>query len=277
MTIQEAYTYVLNILNPIYSKRESENIAKVLFLDAFQISNITRTDSFSYAPSILEDMVQRLQKREPIQYITGKSFFYEFEFKVTKDVLIPRPETEELVYTILQDHQNVDQLNILDIGTGSGCIPISIKKKKNKVEITATDVSASALSIAKYNADQHQTQITFLLHDILKRESWYALSNFDIIVSNPPYIDEKEKNKMPEHVLEWEPHLALFSSNNPLLFYDVISDFALEKLNKNGKLYFELNEFHSIATQKLVAQKGFKTVEILKDLEGKDRILKAVL
>ena len=188
-------------------------------------------------------------------------------------MLIPRPETEELVEIILEENPSAD--NILDIGSGSGCIAISLKKNLPHATVSAMDISDEALLIAKENAILNHTLINFLQGDILSIHfsSTEHTNNFDIIVSNPPYVRESEKNKMSKNVLDYEPHLALFvDNNNPLVFYDSIADFALKNLAENGKLYFEINEALGKDVKKLLVDKGFKNVEIKKDMCGKDRI-----
>jgi release factor glutamine methyltransferase len=224
--------------------------------------------------SLLNTALKRLQNEEPLQYILGKTEFYGLPFLVNKNTLIPRPETEELVELILKEVDKSKPLQILDIGTGSGCIPISLAKKLPKATIFAIDVSKEALSIAKQNASLYNVAINFLQEDILKTE--ILAQKFDIIVSNPPYVRALEKVAIKNNVLANEPHLALFvEDNNPLIFYDKIADLAKEHLHKNGMLYFEINEYLGKEMIALVAQKGFKDIQLKKDLFGKDRILKA--
>jgi len=193
---------------------------------------------------------------------------------VNKNTLIPRPETEELVETILEGANTFKALQILDIGTGSGCIPISLAKKLPKATIFAIDVSKEALAIAKQNASRNNVAINFLQEDILKAE--ILAQKFDIIVSNPPYVRALEKVAIKNNVLANEPHLALFvEDNNPLIFYDKIANLAKKYLRKNGMLYFEINEYLGKEMIDLLVLKGFKDIQLKKDLFGKDRILKA--
>ncbi|MBI3503015.1 MAG: peptide chain release factor N(5)-glutamine methyltransferase [Bacteroidetes bacterium] len=217
-----------------------------------------------------------LKKHKPIQYILGYTEFYGLKIRVNEHVLIPRLETEELVEEILQGTTGRGQgMNILDIGTGSGCIAIALKKNLPEATVSAFDISDEALLVAKQNSILNHTLINFLQGDILKLNNSFThqLNNFDIIVSNPPYVQQSEKSSMSKNVLNYEPHLALFvDDTNPLLFYNSIADFALQNLSQSGKLYFEINEAMGNEIKKLLENKGFKNVEIKKDMSGKDRI-----
>lgn len=241
--------------------------------------------------------LEKLIKQEPIQYIIGNTEFYGFPFKVTNDTLIPRPETEELVEWILNELNSVEKTSILDIGTGTGCIPISLKKHLKNANISAIDVSKEALKVANKNADLNNVLINFLEQDILKTTSLNIVKNktkqsgiqkeiisnnnynnvkFDIIVSNPPYVRELEKVEIKNNVLENEPHLALFvEDNNPLIFYDKIADLAKIHLTKKGFLFFEINQYLGKETIKMLEDKGFKKIELKKDFSGNDRMIKA--
>ncbi len=224
----------------------------------------------------LQSALQELKNHIPIQYIIGKTEFYGLTFRVTNDVLIPRPETEELVNWIVQENDQSEKLKILDIGTGSGCIAISLAKLLPNSEVTAIDISSEALKIAKENALLNNVTIHFLEKNIL--ETTELPHNFDIIVSNPPYVRELEKEQMHPNVLRNEPHLALFvKDNNPLLFYDKIADLAKSNLTTNGTLYFEINQYLGSEMKELLQHKGFTTVELRKDLYDVDRMLKAIL
>ena len=225
--------------------------------------------------------VKDLKRMKPIQYVLGKADFYGMTLKVNEDVLIPRPETEELVDLILKEYQLSSikyqdrGIKILDIGTGSGCIAIALKKNIVAANVMSVDVSEGALRVAKENAIANGVEIDFVKDDILKSNLKPEDSNFDIIVSNPPYVCESEKGEMQRNVLDYEPHLALFvEDNNPLLFYTAIADFALKQLAVNGKLYFEINQMYGEETKKMLLEKGFKNVELKKDLNNKNRILR---
>ena len=216
----------------------------------------------------LKQIIADLKTNKPIQHIIGETDFYGLKFKVNEHTLIPRPETEELVQWILEH----EFTSALDIGTGSGCIPIALKKNKD-AEISAIDVSESALLVAKENAKTNEVEINFLLQDILNTSS---LPKADVIISNPPYVLDKEKELMQANVLDNEPHLALFvPDNNPLLFYKKIADLAFTSLLKNGLLFFEINERFGKETVAMLSAIGFVDIELKKDINDKDRMIKA--
>lgn len=223
--------------------------------------------------SNLKEVTSRLNNHEPIQYIFGETEFYGLPFFVSPSVLIPRPETEELVHHILEKHEG-ESKTILDIGTGSGCIPITLKKKNPNFEVFALDVSMDALAVTQDNIAENEVQIQLVHEDILNPEDIEELPDFDIIVSNPPYITEDEKSLMHKNVLEHEPSLALFVDNDtPLIFYKAIAEFGLKKLKKGGNLYTEINEQFGNETKALYESLDYTDVEIHKDLNGKDRYI----
>lgn len=216
---------------------------------------------------------KQLKEDKPLAYILGEWEFYGLKFKVNEHTLIPRPETEELVALILEE--NEEDCKVLDIGTGTGCIPIAIKKQQPNFEVHAIDVSEEALTIAAQNAALNNVEISFEKQDILADD--IVIKGLDVIVSNPPYIPMKDKTEMANNVLDYEPHLALFVENNePLLFYDKIADQAKVALKENGKLYFEIHEKYGKEVKLLMEQKGFKNVEIVNDINGKERMIKAL-
>jgi release factor glutamine methyltransferase len=266
-------------LSATYPKTEIDTFFSILIEEYLELQRIDTVLKPNFLITtnklvLLNTALKRLQNEEPIQYILGKTEFYGLPFLVNKNTLIPRPETEELVELILKEVNKSKTLQILDIGTGSGCIPVTLAKKRPKATIFAMDVSKEALSIAKQNASLNNVVINFLQEDILKTE--ILAQKFDVIVSNPPYVRALEKVAIKNNVLANEPHLALFvEDNNPLIFYDKIADLAKEYLLENGKLYFEINEYLGKEMVALVAQKGFKDIQLKKDLFGKDRILKA--
>jgi release factor glutamine methyltransferase len=221
--------------------------------------------------------INDLKEFKPIQYILGKAHFYGIDFKVTQDVLIPRPETEELVKWIIDDYKPIKQAqHLLEIGFGSGCISIALKKNLPQFYINAIDICENALKIATYNAFENNVHIDFSILDILNQAIWHRLPEMDIIVSNPPYVCESEKSLMQANVLNFEPHQALFvHDNEALIFYNAIADFATEKLKKDGSIYVEINERYGEDCCKLLNSKGFSSVEIKKDMQGKDRMIKA--
>lgn len=224
-------------------------------------------------------VVLRLKNEEPIQYILSQTFFYSLLFEVDENTLIPRPETEELVEWIIKDQVLLKKkdLRILDIGTGSGCIPIALSKNISNSVVTTVDVSEKAIQVAKRNAKTNKVEVCFINDTILAPET---INNtkyvFDVIVSNPPYVRNLEKQEIKQNVLAYEPHLALFvADDDALIFYDRITKYALKHLKKNGALYFEINQYLGEATVKLIKQLGFKNVELRKDMFGNDRMIKA--
>ncbi|MDT0649607.1 peptide chain release factor N(5)-glutamine methyltransferase [Autumnicola edwardsiae] len=213
----------------------------------------------------------KLKDHHPIQYILGTTEFFGLKFKVAEGVLIPRPETEELVQWILDGVSSEEKLKILDIGTGSGCIAVSLAKNLPNAEISAMDISEKALKIAKKNAESNAVNINFIQQDVLELKK---LENFDIIVSNPPYVRELEKKEMQRNVLDYEPALALYVENqNPLIFYEKIAKLAKKALRPEGKLYFEINQYLAKETKFLVKKFGFKAC-LKKDIFGNYRMLR---
>ena len=223
--------------------------------------------------ALLDNTIERLKKHEPIQYILGYSDFCGLRFKVTPTTLIPRPETSELVEWIAADYSG-KAVNILDIGTGSGCIAVSLAHKLPMSNVTAWDISHDALAVAAENSRNNGTEVTFEQVDILAHEP--QDEQFDIIVSNPPYIKENEKSAMHSNVLDWEPHTALFvPDSDPLLFYRTIADKGLLFLKPGGTLYFEINRAHGAETAEMLANYGYTGIELRKDIAGNDRMIKA--
>lgn len=223
--------------------------------------------------TLLYSTIERLKKHEPIQYIIGYCDFCGLTFKVTQETLIPRPETSELVEWITEE-QKGDKVNILDIGTGSGCIAISLSCKLPGCNIAAWDISPGALAVAEENNRNNGTEVIFSQVDILAYQPQDEM--FGIIVSNPPYIKEKEKKSMEANVLDWEPHTALFvPDNDPLLFYRTIAKKALVMLTSGGTLYFEINRAHGAETAEMLQSLGYKEIELRKDIAGNDRMIKA--
>ena len=220
-------------------------------------------------------LVERLKKFEPVQYILGETEFYGLKLSVNPSVLIPRPETEELVHWVL--NSEIAQFpDIIDIGTGSGCIALALKSKMPEAGITAVDISAEALQTAEKNAIRNNLDIRFIKADIFDREilKW---EKFDVIVSNPPYVMEQEKVKMEPNVLNYEPSAALFVTDvEPLIFYSTIADFAKKHLKKNGFMFFEINEALVSEVESLLIESGFSNIEIRKDINGKSRMVRCI-
>ena len=219
--------------------------------------------------------IKQLKQERPIQYILGKADFYKLQFIVNEQVLIPRPETEELVDLVIRDHKQQEKLRILDIGTGSGCIAIALKKNIPRADVHAWDVSADALKVARQNASNNGTEVIFIQRDILEVIPENQEVKYDCIVSNPPYIAFSEKAQIHKNVLAHEPHLALFvPDEDPLIFYKKITEFAFKHLSPSGKLYFEINASYGLETRHILVGKGFKNVRLINDLNNKNRILR---
>jgi len=278
MTIKSAYQSLITSLVTHHSEGEAHSIARIVFEDAFGVYNFKKETEFSDAQfAHFQKIKNRLANNEPVQYILGEADFYGLKFNVNPSVLIPRPETEELVAWIKETVQENSNLQtVLDIGTGSGCIPITLKKELPQLSISALDVSNTALETAIGNAQKNKVEVGFLQVDILEEKSWEVLQKFDIIISNPPYIPLKEKTLMPQQVLENEPHLALFTADeDPLIFYRKIAEFAQMHLFDGAYLFFECNEFNAKKVEKSLIESGFVSVEIKQDMQGKDRMIRA--
>ncbi len=281
MTVQEATFYLLKQLRTINEEGEA-----ILITD-WIMENITgskKTERMLYKNAVLtkdeeiqlHNYTERLLQHEPVQYVLNESWFFGCKFYVDKNVLIPRPETEELVEWIIADCKiPAEELKILDIGTGSGCIPISLKRKISTSEIWACDISPGALNVAKRNAVSLKTDINFVQLDFLDKEQWQQLPLFDIIISNPPYVPEKDKKEMNNNVLQYEPATALFvPDNDSLVFYKAIAAFGKTHLNKSGCIYVEIHESSGNATREVLQSAGY-TTEMKKDMQHKDRMIKA--
>lgn len=285
MTIQAAFTQIITSLAPIHDQREAGNIAHIVME---HVTGLSKMDRIVYKEKELTDQqsaqlaaaLRALLEHQPVQYVTGCSWFYGMELQVNANVLIPRPETEELVEWIVQDVRDSKLLNrrILDIGTGSGAIPLALKKELPAATVWALDVSPGALDTARANAQLQKLDVHFEQVDILDITAARSLPMFDIIVSNPPYICQRERTDMQEQVVAYEPSIALFvPDEDALLFYRQIGLLAKEKLNPGGALYFEINEAFGKETAELLRKQGYINVEVRKDLFGKDRMVKAVL
>jgi len=281
MTIREFRQTAVHDLTEIYGLQEAGNLTYLLleWITGYSKTSLALNLEMELGEaesSILLEKIAELKQNKPVQYITGSAWFYGIEFKVNEQVLIPRPETEELVHWIHEDNKENAGSRILDIGPGSGCIAISLGKILKDPFITAIDLSPGALAIAIRNAVAHNTGIEFILMDVLDREKWKELGNLDIIISNPPYVRLSEKQAMKPNVLDYEPHLALFvKDEDPLLYYRAICGLAREKLNSNGSVYLEVNEKLGAEVVALFHENGFKDVELRKDMHGKDRMVKA--
>ncbi|OIQ16285.1 MAG: protein-(glutamine-N5) methyltransferase, release factor-specific [Flavobacterium sp. MedPE-SWcel] len=268
-------------LTPLYDSMEAESFFIITLenLKNWQRVDIALNPDAELTPDEIvkwDKVLEALEQQKPIQYIFEKAHFYGLEFAVNKHTLIPRPETEELVDWIVNDNKVKENIKILDIGTGSGCIAISIAKNIPNAKVYAIDVSPEALTVAQNNAKQNNVDITFWQKDILATTS--LPEQFDIIVSNPPYVRNLEKQEIKDNVLDHEPHLALFvEDNDPLLFYNKIADLAKNSLTTDGKLYFEINQYLGNETAKMIEKYNYKNIEVRKDIYGNDRMIKALL
>lgn len=277
MEIQQAYQNTIRLLAPVYEAKEAQSITRIIFEDVFHITNLNRVGALdAIAVEKLNGICKQLLEGRPVQHILGQADFYGLKFKVNEHTLIPRQETEELVYWILEQHPPGNTLKLLDIGTGTGCIPIVLIKQRPNWLVSALDVSKEAIAVAKQNADALDVDVHFYEQDVLSLDA--LAERWDIIVSNPPYIPELEATLMNRQVLDHEPHLALFVANDdPLIFYRKIALLAKEALTPNGRLFFELNEFNAEKVATLLKDVGFCEVEIGIDINGKQRMIMARL
>ncbi|WP_333621684.1 peptide chain release factor N(5)-glutamine methyltransferase [Sphingobacterium multivorum] len=268
-------------LQGLYDEDEIKAIFLVVVAKKFGLNRtnyqLRKTDIVKEADKTeVLSILQDLKKHRPIQYILNKADFYGEVFQVNESVLIPRQETEELVDLIIKNHKSSQNLKIIDIGTGSGCIPITLSKHLNNALVTTIDISKEAINTAQENAKNLKTQVQFINADIFEWEYIFSDQHYNIIVSNPPYITPGEKQHMNQNVLAYEPELALFIEESaPLIFYDVISSFALKHLTPDGDLYFEINQYLGPEMKELMVKKGFEQVKLIKDINGADRIIHA--
>jgi len=281
--------YKITFLQELSSLYEEQEIESFFYIILEKLHGLKRIDLALNPQTVMDgahlkqwkNIVSELKKQRPIQYILGETAFCGLSFLVNENTLIPRPETEELVELIIESTNyelRNTKLKVLDIGTGSGCIAISLAKHLPTSEVFAIDVSEEALATAKKNAELNKVAIDFISTNILDVDTLSAVAGldkqFDIIVSNPPYVRYLEKYEIKPNVLEYEPHLALFVDDiDPLLFYRKIAELAKKNLNENGKLYFEINQYLGKETIKLLEDFGFRNVELKKDIYGNDRII----
>jgi release factor glutamine methyltransferase len=284
MTIKHYRDYFIQELTPLYDVGEVESFFYLILEAKHQLHRVDLAlqPDLAFSESELKiwsSILEQLKKEIPIQYILGVTHFYGLEFEVNSAVLIPRPETEELVDWIVQKSKIKNQkskIKILDIGTGSGCIAISLAKNLPNAEVFALDVSEQALATAKKNAELNQVTIQFLHQSILETED--LAQEFDLIVSNPPYVRELEKQEIKKNVLDNEPHLALFvEDNDALIFYRKIAQLAQKNLNSEGQLYFEINQYLGQEMLDLLRKMGFKNCELRKDIYGNDRMIQCTI
>lgn len=274
------YLHIKKELSPFYGEGEASAMAKWISSDILHLSTMelyTGKDmNFSTkAWKEVEDILGRLKQREPLQYILQEAPFCGLSFHVEKGVLIPRPETEELVEWIVSDCQKAGKVRILDIGTGSGCIPVALAERLPEAEVASCDISAEALKVAAVNVKRYGDKVILFQADILQDE--LPDCQVDVLVSNPPYITDSERKDMEKNVLDWEPELALFvPDTDPLRFYRRIAQKGLDWLTEGGALYFEINRAYGAETVRMLESCGYRDIVLRKDLSGNDRMIKAV-
>ena len=298
MNTQEAGAWLQQQLRTVYSERESQIIAEWVLEHVTGQQRINRL-AWHVQPLMAEqlqrltEIAQRLHQYEPVQYILGAAHFYGMKLFVDHTVLIPRPETEELVEWVVKDVRTQDvsasiktpgegdktkTLKILDVGTGSGCIALALKKELPLAEVWGCDMSDAGLNVARRNGAVLDIRVDFQQVDFLDGEQWNSLPDIDLLVSNPPYIPQNEKETMEPHVLQHEPHTALFVPNeNPLLFYEALARFGKKKLRPGGAVYAEISENKGAAVVQLFQKAMYTNVQLKKDMQGKDRLVKATL
>lgn len=271
----------ISSLENVYSKTEAENIwyltmEKLTDID-FRKDRKQKFEPDGCFVGMIGEIKKRLLQCEPIQYILNEAWFYEIPFYVNRNVLIPRPETEELVHWVVKDVTLHKNITIVEVGTGSGCIPVILKRRLPQAEIYACDISDKAIEVAQKNASAYKTDIHFIEMDFLEEKNLALLPKADVIISNPPYITQNEKVDMHKNVLQYEPAKALFVSNsNPFIFYDAIAKAGKNLLSYRGSIYVEINEHYADATQNIFKNLGYSSI-LKKDMQGKDRMIKCTL
>ena len=282
MAAKTLFNHLISEITSVYEENEAKSIVYLLLEHYLNLSKTDiLLDNFVNQPFDFQDIIIRLKAQEPVQYIIGETEFYGRKFKVTPDTLIPRPETEELVQLVVSSWQSAvgsvaqSPISVLDLGTGSGCIAISLACELPNAQVYAYDISEKVLKIAKENANRNNVNVIFEQLDILNFPP-SSFPPFSIIVSNPPYVMNAEKSEMEQNVLDYEPHLALFvEDSNPLIFYKAIAEFAFKNLIINGLCIVEINQAFGLETAELFWNQGFRYVEVVKDMFGKDRMVKA--
>ncbi|ARS37149.1 peptide chain release factor N(5)-glutamine methyltransferase [Pontibacter actiniarum] len=280
-TIQQLQQHIRDKIKAAYPEPEAGSIAQLVLEHVLQKNRVqlTLAQQEEVRPeqeAQVELVVQRLAQQEPVQYVLGVAHFYGLELLVDQRVLIPRPETEELVDLVLREHRGQAGLRVLDICAGSGCIPLALAANQPNADVYGLEVSEGALQVARSNAAKYGLPVEWLQADIFEPVQRVAAGSLDIITSNPPYVLEEEKEQMRKNVLQYEPHLALFVPNqDPLRYYRRITEVGLQLLKKGGILYFEINERYGKAVQEFMLEAGFAEAQVVQDLFGKDRIVRA--
>lgn len=282
-TLKAVYNYVISQLEQEYPENEVRSMISIALTHFFNYDSafLAMHPNLRFTESELLKfvfLVKELRTGRPLQYILGESEFYGLTFTVNENVLIPRQETEELVDLIIKDYKNKESLTVLDIGCGSGCIGVALSRFLNNAQVYSSDVSENALKLAKQNADINKAQLNFIHDNILNPDQGKYPEKIDIIVSNPPYVRLSEKEEMHRNVVDYEPHTALFvNDDNALIFYEAIADFGKLHLSKGASIYFEINEKKSAEISDLLYNKSYSEIKVIKDLNGKDRFIKAIL
>jgi len=280
MLLRNYRTYFIEKLTLLYDVMEAESFFSITLneLKGWKRVDVALNPDAELSAEEIEKwnaVLAALELQKPIQYIFGHTHFYGLDFEVNDKTLIPRPETEELVEWVIHENKNRGEIKILDIGTGSGCIAISLAKNLEDAKVFAIDVSYDALAVAKRNATNNEVNVTFVQQDILLADA--LPEQFDVIVSNPPYVRNLEKAEIKQNVLDYEPHLALFvDDNDALVFYRKIALLAKANLPQNGKLYFEINQYLGSETMQMLEDFKYKNVLLRKDIYGNDRMLSAI-
>ncbi len=274
---KDLFERIKDALINTYDERESLAITKNYLADRFHIDGmkLALNTEVSFDESLITHDLRQLANGTPYQHVVGFTIFYGYKFLTNQHALIPRPETEELVDWIIKEN-HITNPSILDIGTGTGCIPISLKAEISEANCTAIDISEDALTLAQNNAIKNEVKVEFLKLDILSDD--IIRNGFNIIVSNPPYIPNADKAKMHKNVLDYEPGLALFvDDESPLVFYQAVAEKAVKSLKKDGKLYFEIHESFGEEVGAILSTLGYTNIVLRKDLQGKDRMVRATL
>lgn len=277
ITIARLGREIVATLTPDYGEGEAKAMMRLIFhhLKGWGLTDLAihaDNPASEYLQSSIDNIIRRLKSREPLQYILGEAYFYGMNLKVDSSTLIPRPETAELVDLIVKDYSDHKDLRVLDIGTGSGAIAIALARNLPFSDVSAIDISADAIAIAKENASALRASVNFFKADVFSFSP--EPKSFDIIVSNPPYIDESEKAEIEANVLDYEPHSALFVPDaDPLKFYKRIADIASDALVEGGRLYFEINPRHADEMVSMLQSKGFENIRTHKDISDKIRFI----
>ncbi|MBK8348296.1 MAG: peptide chain release factor N(5)-glutamine methyltransferase [Saprospiraceae bacterium] len=273
MTFRESYDVLCSGLKCVYDDREASTIAKYLIEDMFDVPLWSEDLLTEVQEKLIREVIVRSCNHEPWQYIGGYADFYGLKFKVNSEVLIPRPETEELVYLALDVIRKYTVQSVMDIGTGSGIIPITLAAKSTLQTAYGIDISAGALELCRKNAELHNVGVSWIQCDIMDKKNWSTLPKVDLIISNPPYITLSEKGAMQSNVLEYEPHIALFVKHDAMEFYDAIAAYTMEYQDSGCKVMVEINENYGKEVCQVCKNAGLKNIGLFQDLQGKDRIV----